>query len=58
MWKELKSKLSGQYSSIPFDSHVFQAYTNLQQGLDELLECIYTVQASSYKESTTLQAYL
>ena len=38
MWKEFKCKLSKQYSSIPFDSHVTQAFAHLQQGLDELFK--------------------
>ena len=37
MWKELKSKLSRQYSSISFDSNATQASAHLQQGPDELL---------------------
>ena len=38
MWRELKSELSRQYSSIPFNSHATQAFAHLQQGLDELLK--------------------
>ena len=37
-WRELKSKLSMQYSSIPFDSHTTQTFAHLQQGQDEILE--------------------
>ena len=36
--KNLKSKLSRQYSAIPFDSHATQAFTHLQQCSDDLLE--------------------
>ena len=45
-WGELKSKLSRQYSSIPFDSHDTQTLSYLQQGLDELMKCIHTMQVS------------
>ena len=37
-WRELKSKLSSQYSSIPFKGHATKAFANLQQDLCELLE--------------------
>ena len=38
MQRELKSKLSRKYFSIPFDSHATQDFTHLQQGPDSLLE--------------------
>ena len=37
-WTELKNKLSIQYSIIPSDAYETQAYTHLEQGLDELLD--------------------
>ena len=38
MWTELKRELSMQYSAIPFDSHSTQAFAQLEQGLDDLLD--------------------
>ena len=35
---ELKNELSMQYSIIPSDTHATQAYTHLEQSLDELLD--------------------
>ena len=37
-WTELKKELSTQYSAIPFDSHATQAFAQLEQGPDELLD--------------------
>ena len=41
MWGGSKNKLSRQYSSVPFDSHVTQSFAHLQQGLDELLKIYF-----------------
>ena len=38
MWMELKNELSMQYSIIPSDTHAAQAFTQLEQGPDELLD--------------------
>ena len=38
MWMELKMELSMQYLAIPFDSHATQAFAQLEQGSDELLD--------------------
>ena len=38
MWNDLKSELSRQYSTIPFDSHATQVFTCLQQGPSYLNE--------------------
>ena len=34
IWKDLKSKLSGQYSTTPLDSHATKVFAPLQQGPD------------------------
>ena len=38
-----------QYSSIPFDNHVTQGFSDLQQGSDELLKMYYTMWTSSFQ---------
>ena len=38
MWTELRREWSTQYSIIPPDSHATQAVTQLEQGLDQLLD--------------------
>ena len=37
-WDNIKNELSWQYSTIPSDSHITQAFAHLQQGPIELLE--------------------
>ena len=41
MWTELKRELSMQYSAIPYDSHVTQAFAQLEQDPDELLDIYF-----------------
>ena len=38
MWKELKSKVARQYSSIPFNSRTTKVFAHSQEGPDELFE--------------------
>ena len=38
MWKDLRSNILRPYSTIPFNSHATQTFSNLQQGPYELLE--------------------
>ena len=37
-WMELRGKFSMQYSTFPVDSHTTQAFTQMEQGPDELLD--------------------
>ena len=37
-WTTLKQHLTSNYSEIPYDTHVINAYDILQQGTDELME--------------------
>ena len=54
MWTELKIELSMQYSAAPVDSHSTQAFAQLEQGLDELLDTYVTAQVSFCQQFTTL----
>ena len=38
MWTELKKELPLQHSVIPSNTHATQAFTQLEQGPDELLD--------------------
>ena len=60
MWKELKSKLSSQYSSIPFDSHATKAFAHYNKVQMNYLKCFYTMQVyvSFYRKFTTCQTSL
>ena len=46
-WRELRSELSRQYSSIPFDSHATKAFVSLYLAQDEPLE-MYLHHASEH----------
>ena len=41
-----------QYLTVPFDSHATHAFSQLEQGLDELLDMYCTVQVSFCQKFT------
>ena len=53
MWAECKKEISMQYSVIPSDTHATLAFTNLEQGPDDLLDnyCVSKLLSKIYNTS-------